>query len=87
MANLKSAEKRARQSVAQHLANHAIKSEVASYRKRLMTALAAGDKAAAATAFNAFSSKLDKAVKRGVLPKNNADRRKSRAAAKVAALV
>ncbi len=86
MANIKSAEKRARQSSEQHIANHAVKSEVSACRKHLIAAIAKGDKAAATTAFATFSSKLDKAAKKGVLKKNNASRRKARAAAKVAAL-
>ena len=86
MANIKSAEKRARQSADQHVKNHAVKSDVSASRKRLLAAVAKGDKAAAADAFATFSSKLDKAAKKGVLPKNNASRRKARAAAKLAAM-
>ena len=86
MPNIKSAEKRARTSSAKHLYNHAIKSDVSSSRKRLLAAVAKGDKVAATAAFALFSSKLDKAAKKGVLDKNNASRRKARAAAKLAAL-
>jgi len=86
MANIKSAEKRARQSSAQHLANHAAKSDVSAFRKRFLAAVEKGDKAVATAAFDAFSSRLDKAAKKGILKKNNASRRKARAAAKLAAL-
>ena len=86
MANIKSAEKRARQSAEHHIKNHAVKSDVSASRKRLLAAVAKGDKAAAAAAFATFSSKLDKAAKKGVLQKNNASRRKARAAARLAAL-
>jgi len=86
MANIKSAEKRARQSAAQHIANHATKSDVSASRKRLLAAVAKGDKAAATAAYAVFSSKLDKAAKKGALKKNNASRRKARAFARLAAL-
>ena len=86
MANIKGAEKRARQSAAQHTVNHAVKSDVSSSRKHLMAVVAKGDKAAATAAYAEFASKLDKAAKKGVLKKNNASRRKARAAARLAAL-
>ena len=85
MAKIKSAEKRARQSAAQHTANHAAKSDVSTFRKHFLAAVAKGDKSAATAAFALFSSKLDKAAKKGVLKKNNANRRKARAAVKLAA--
>lgn len=86
MANIKSAEKRARQSDAQHIANHAAKSDVLTCRKGLLAAVAKGDKAAATGAFAHFASRLDKAVKKGILKQNNADRRKARAHALLASI-
>ena len=86
MPKIPSAVKRIRQSNEQHLANHAAKSDVSAFRKRFLAAVAKKDKAAAETAFAAFSSKLDKAAKKGVLKKNNADRRKARAAAHLASI-
>ena len=86
MPKIPSAVKRIRQSDEKHLANHAAKSDVSAFRKRFLAAVDKKDKAAAAEAFAPFASKLDKAAKKGVLKKNNADRRKARAAAHLAAL-
>jgi small subunit ribosomal protein S20 len=84
MANIKSAVKRAKQAEASRLRNRAIKSSVLTARKKVLKAIDAGSKDEAAKLFSAYTSTLDKAAKRGVIPKNNASRKKSRVATSLA---
>jgi small subunit ribosomal protein S20 len=53
-------------------------------QKKLTAAVASGDGAKAQVELNLLASKLDKAAKRGIVHKNLANRRKSRAAKVVA---
>lgn len=78
MANIKSVEKRARQSVKRHARNTAVLSSLKTVRKRAHQAIASGDSAAASSAISQLSSALDKAAKRGIIHPNAADRGKSR---------
>ncbi len=80
MANIKSAVKRAKQSEANRLANRSVKSSILTSRKKVLDAIASGNKEEAAKLFIAYTSKLDKAAKKGVIAKNNASRKKSRVA-------
>lgn len=84
MAHTKSAVKRHRQSLENNERNRAAKSAIITAGKKLATAVESGDAKVADEAFNNFSSVLDKAAKKGIIKANNASRRKSRAAAKVA---
>ncbi len=77
MAN-RSAEKRVRQSEKRRIRNHAIKSRVRTYIKKFESASANGNKEAAAEALKESLKLLDSAVGKGVLHRNNADRKKSR---------
>lgn len=77
MAN-KSAEKRARQSEKRRIRNHAIKSRVRTSIKKFQAAAASGDKELAAVTLKESLKLLDSAVGKGVLHRNNADRKKSR---------
>ena len=86
MPNIKSAKKRLRTAEKNRVLNKTRRSRVTTTRRKFMEAAAGDDQAAGRQAFNAYCSALDKAVKRGVLLKNNADRRKSRAAKRLAAL-
>lgn len=86
MANVSSAEKRNRQSIKRRLRNRGWKSEALSARKSLYQAIEEGDAARGEKLFREYCSVLDKAVKGGALAGNAADRRKSRAAARMAAL-
>ena len=86
MPNIKSAVKRARTSEAARKINASNRKALLTARRAFLAVVAAGDKAKALEAFNVFSSKIDKSAKKGVISKNSADRRKSRAYAKVAAL-
>jgi small subunit ribosomal protein S20 len=80
MANTKSAAKRARQTEQRKLRNKSVLTGLKRQQKKLAVALSSGDRAKAQTELSALASTLDKAAKRGVVHKNLADRRKSRAA-------
>jgi small subunit ribosomal protein S20 len=86
MANIKSAEKRNRQAKKRQQVNRSAKSEVLTIRKSMESAMAEGNAGKSAELFKKYSSILDKSVKKGVLKKNSASRRKSRAAKKLAAV-
>ncbi|MDR1824270.1 MAG: 30S ribosomal protein S20 [Bifidobacteriaceae bacterium] len=86
MANIKSQIKRIRTNEKRRLRNKAVKSELKTYVRRTREAIAAGDKAAAEAALKVAARKLDKAVSKGVIHKNQAANRKSALAVRVAAL-
>ncbi|MGC5166668.1 30S ribosomal protein S20 [Luteimicrobium sp. DT211] len=86
MANIKSQLKRIRTNEKARLRNKAVKSELKTYVRRVREAVAAGDKDAAATALTTASRKLDKAVSKGVIHKNQAANRKSALAKAVSTL-
>jgi small subunit ribosomal protein S20 len=79
MANTKSAAKRARQTARRTLQNKMILTGIRTQQRKLATALAAGDQAQAQAVLQVLASRLDKAAKRGVVHRNLASRRKSRA--------
>jgi small subunit ribosomal protein S20 len=79
MPNIKSAEKRIRQSVKTTANNKNKKSVINSTRNKLKDAVHSGDKENAKSALSSFSSALDKGAKAGVIKSNKADRSKSRA--------
>ena len=86
MANIKggrAARKRDRQNQKANKRNTAVKTMLHSTHKKLFKSADAGDKAAAEKEFKVFVSGLDKAVKKGVIKKNTADRKKSRAQLKL----
>jgi len=80
MPNLKSAKKRLRQNERCAEVNKRVKTRIKSTRKTFLTAVSEGDDAAKNTAYSSYCSALDKAVKSGVIKKNNATRNKTRAA-------
>ena len=80
MANIASQKKRIQRSERERLENRRYTSAVKTYFRRLGDALAQGDREAAATEHRALVKTIDKAVKRGALHRNNAARKKSRAA-------
>ena len=86
MANIKSQIKRILTNEKAHERNKAVKSEVKTAVRATRTAIAAGDKVAAEAALKNATKKLDKAVSKGVLHKNNAANRKSAIAKSVASL-
>lgn len=79
MANIKSAQKRIRSSEKRRVGNLTVKTRVKSARRKTQDALSAGVVEPAKEAVSTYSSVLDKAVKRGVIKKNTAIRRKQRA--------
>jgi small subunit ribosomal protein S20 len=86
VANIKSQIKRNKTNEKAHERNKAVKSELKTLVRQTREAVAAGDKAAAEKSFKKASVKLDKAVSKGVLHKNQASNRKSAIAKQVAAL-
>lgn len=86
MANIKSKIKRIGTNEKSRLRNVAVKSELKTHVRKVREAVAAGDKSAAETALQSASVKLDKAVSKGVIHKNQAANRKSSLAKQVAAL-
>lgn len=86
MANIKSQKKRILTNEKSRLRNQAVKSQLRTAIKKVRNAVAAGDKDAALAANREAARKLDKAVSKGVLHKNNAANRKSGLAASVNAL-
>ncbi|MFL2479203.1 MAG: 30S ribosomal protein S20 [Verrucomicrobiales bacterium] len=86
MANSKSAEKRARQSTKRAMVNRAVKARVRSARKAVNEAIASGAKDEASSQLDTLASVADKAVKKGVIHKNSADRLKGLYSKRVAAI-
>ncbi|MGW9412508.1 30S ribosomal protein S20 [Arthrobacter sp. SW1] len=86
MANIKSQKKRILTNEKARLRNNAVKSELKTAIRAVNTAVESADKDAATTALVAASRKLDKAVSKGVIHKNNAANRKSAISKKVNAL-
>jgi small subunit ribosomal protein S20 len=86
MANIKSAAKRARQAKVRTVRNRSTLSTLKTLSRKSDAALAAKDKKTAAEKVRELTSELDRAVKRGALHRNAADRRKSALARKLASL-
>jgi small subunit ribosomal protein S20 len=80
MANTKSAAKRARQTAQRTLGNKGVLTGLKRQQKKVQIAVASGDIAKARVELSLLSARLDKAAKRGIVHKNLANRRKSRAA-------
>ncbi|NOY00603.1 MAG: 30S ribosomal protein S20 [Verrucomicrobia bacterium] len=86
MANIASAAKRARQATRITERNRALKTQVKTIRKQVITAIEAKDKTAATTSLNSFKSMVDKASKTNVIHRNAAARTKSSLAKQVSAI-
>ena len=86
MANHKSSEKRARQTIVRTERNRAEKSRIKTLRKKTLTAVAAGDKDSAVQASAEFSSAVDKAAKKNVIHPNKAANLKSKTAKAIAGI-
>jgi small subunit ribosomal protein S20 len=80
MANLKSSKKDLRRSNKRRAFNQSVKSSLKTYIKKVRTAAAGGDADTTKQAVVQAQSALDKAARHGVIHKNAAARRKSRAA-------
>ncbi|HEX5532647.1 MAG TPA: 30S ribosomal protein S20 [Actinomycetales bacterium] len=77
MANIKSQIKRNKTNEKARLRNKAVKSELKTLVRSFREAAAAGDKEQATSALRAASRRLDKAVSKGTIHKNQAANRKS----------
>ncbi|MCU0752970.1 MAG: 30S ribosomal protein S20 [Akkermansiaceae bacterium] len=86
MANHKSSIKRARQTIVRTERNRAAKSRIKTLRKKTLSAVASGDKEAAAKASAELSSSVDKAAKRNVIHPNKAANLKSKTARALAGI-
>ncbi|MDY2942072.1 MAG: 30S ribosomal protein S20 [Varibaculum sp.] len=86
MANIKSQKKRIRTNEKRRLRNRAVKSELHTYVRKTREAIEAGNKEEADSWLRVASRKLDKAVSKGVIHKNQAANRKSKLAKQVNAL-
>jgi small subunit ribosomal protein S20 len=86
VANIKSQIKRIGTNKKAHERNKAVKSELKTAIRATREAVTAGDKAKAEASFSLASKKLDKAVSKGVIHKNQASNRKSAIAKQVSAL-
>ena len=82
MPNIKSAKKRVLLSQAAAEQNKAARSALKTTLKKFDAAAAAGDKEQTGSAYKAAVKSLDKAVKKGILHKNTAARKKSSIARK-----
>jgi small subunit ribosomal protein S20 len=80
MANIKSQEKRIQRSERERLENRNRTSTVRTYFRRLETAIESNDASAVDAEYRALISKIDKAAEHGALHRNNAARKKARAA-------
>jgi small subunit ribosomal protein S20 len=86
MANTASARKRIRQNVVRADRNQARKSRMRTFVKKVETAIAGGDKAAAAAALQAAQPEMQRAAGKGVIHNNTVSRKISRLSARIKAL-
>ncbi len=86
MANIKSAQKRAKQAVERRTHNISLRTEVRSAIKNMKKAVAAGNKDNAAKALRESQRVIDRIVAKGILHRNAGNRHKSRLAHALKAL-
>jgi small subunit ribosomal protein S20 len=86
MANTASARKRIRQTERRTERNHARKSRMRTFIKKVETAIAGGDKAVAAEALRAAQPEMQRAATKGVVHSNTISRKISRLAARIKSL-
>ena len=86
MANIKSQLKRIKTNALRTERNKAVKSELRTWIRKFREAAASGDKDAASDALKVASTKLDKAVSKGVIHANQAANKKSAMAKQAASL-
>ena len=86
MANIKSAKKRARQAEGRRQHNASRRSMMRTYMKKVLAAIASGDKESATAAFKAAVPVLDVAAQGGLIHKNKAARHKTRFNAQIKAM-
>ncbi len=86
MANIKSAEKAARQAEKHRTRNVALRSRMRTAVRKVTTAVAAGNKAAAEVGYREAVPVIDALVGKQIIHRNKAARHKSRLAARVRAM-
>ncbi len=86
MANIKSAKKRAKQTVMRNARNVAQRSQLRTAVKKVIKAIDANDASAAREAFAVAQPLLDRFAARGLIHKNKAARHRSRLTARIKAL-
>ena len=86
MANSPQARKRARQAETHRVRNVSHRSAVRTYIKRVVNAINAGEREAAATALAEATPVIDKMVGKGIVHRNKAARHKTRLAARIQAM-
>ncbi|HDP89483.1 MAG: 30S ribosomal protein S20 [Gammaproteobacteria bacterium] len=86
MANSASARKRARQAEKRREHNVALRSRMRTYMKKVVNAIAAGDKTNAQAAYKEAVPMMDAGVTKGLMHKNKAARHKSRMNAAIKAM-
>lgn len=84
MANLNSAKKSIRQDKKRRPHNLAMSSEIKTLTKKLNALIAEGKADEASKALPLLMSKLDKAAKKNLIKRENADRKKSRLSSRIA---
>ncbi len=83
MANLKSAIKRINTNNKKHDQNQSVKSDMRTHIKQVEKFVKANEVDQAKEHFNKTVQKIDKAVQKGAIHRNNGDRQKSRLAKKI----
>ena len=86
MANIKSVRKRAKQALERRDHNMALRTEVRTAMKKVVKAVAAGNKEVAAQSLREPQRVIDRVVAKGVMHRNAGDRHKSRLAHALKAL-
>jgi small subunit ribosomal protein S20 len=86
VANIKSAEKRAKQAVKRRAHNMAARSRLRTSIKKVLTAIDTGDKAAATEAYKVAQPVIDTMVTKGIIHGNKAARHKRELNARIKAL-
>jgi small subunit ribosomal protein S20 len=86
VANIKSAEKRAKQAVHRRAHNMAARSRLRGSIKKVLTAIQAGNKTEAAAAYKAAQPVIDTMVTKGIIHRNKAARHKRELNARLKAM-
>lgn len=86
MPNIDSAKKRARQTAKRTAVNHARKSRIRGFTRKVEEALSAGDKEAALKALKVAEPELMRGASKGVVHRNTAQRKISRLVKRAAKL-
>jgi small subunit ribosomal protein S20 len=86
MPNIEGAAKRARQAIRRHARNVDAKTGLKTQRGKLFAAVTQKNAEKGVAEYKAYCSMLDKLAKRGIITKNTAQRRKTRAANRVRGL-